>query len=788
MSDRPIVFSICSANYMPLARTLHRSLMDADPEVRFVLFLADEIPAELEEGDLPFEVVEARALGIPDFPDMAFRYTIMELNTAIKPFCFQWLFEREPLSRLVYLDPDILVFRRMSELDAAFEDGAELVLTPHALDPLDDGYEPDDRRIMQTGAFNLGFAAMVQSEETGVLLDWWADHMRTRCLSDLPAGLFVDQKFMDMAPAFVSATKILRHRGYNAAYWNLHERPVTRGPDGWYAGGDQLVFFHFSGVDRNDPEVFSRHQNRFSASMIGQARQLLDQYTAKTAEHDDASAWRSAPYAYGKHREGQPILEVMRRVYRRVHPVPQEAGFATIFHYDPAFYAQPSDDLAGEDKPQPINRVMHETWRMRSDLQAVFDLATADGRAAFADWFVRDGAEQTGLPPELIPAAHAPRRAGPRRMEAPPVDRSLPRAVRMVGYFEAESGLGEAVRATAEAFRLGDIDVRRRVIRAPGFANLEPSAGTVDGPARFLYLHVNADRTLETLSALGDAEKRGAYRIGFWAWELPTFPEAWLPAIDAMHEIWVPSEFVANSVRQRTEKPVTVMPHPVRAGTGDRGAGRAALGLGAEDDVTVITALFDTRSYIRRKNPTGALKAFAAAFPRGRREHVRLVLKSHGPLEDAQARRLFVAAAEEPGVIVRHEVFDRPRMDDLVAATDILLSLHRAEGFGLNIAQAMAAGKPAIATGWSGNADFMTDANSVPIRSSLRPLAPGDYPFGRGQHWAEPDLDHAVEALRLLVGDPGLRMRLGRQAAADTRAALCPERIGRMAAARIDAA
>ena len=774
---------------MPLARTLHASLTKHEPEAEFVLFLADEVPAEIDLGALPFEVFEAKRLGIDCFADMAFRYDIMEFNTAIKPFCFLHLMDRVPQSRVIYLDPDIYVTASLQELQKRFDQGAELILTPHALAPLDDGYDPDDQRIMQTGAYNLGFAGMADSEDVRLVLHWWADHMRTRCISNLPKGLFVDQKFMDMAPAFVEQTHILRHRGFNAAYWNLHERPIVKTEEGYTAGADPLVFFHFSGIDRNDPDVFSRHQNRFSTANIGDARVLLEEYSDQLLSHDD-QGWHSIDYAYSRFVSGSKIPDVMRRVYRSVNIEPKSGSYTDIFALDLDLYNSPSEDLQ-DHSGAPISRLMHEIWRMRTDLRAIFNLTREQDRVRFADWYRKDAIEQCGLPEGAVPGADLQARELAAQSSASPdrgsreVDPSLPAAVSVVGYLNAESGIGEAVRTTARAMEIAGLSVVKHTLRAEGFANLERVKEDIEQrPARVLYLHVNADRTLSTIASLSPSVVEGRYRIGYWAWELGYFPDAWDGAIDAVDEIWVPSQFVAEAIRRKTKKPVTLIPHPVAIVPGDREAGRQAIGV-EDPETMVITSVFDTRSFIKRKNPLGAIEAFRRAFHNPRTSNVVLVLKSHGPITSGLAQKVYAEAARTPGVVVRHEVFSADKMADLREATDILFSPHRSEGFGLNIAEAMASGKVVLATGWSGNTDFMTSTNSVSIDYDLRPLAPGDYPFAQNQVWAEPNLDHAAQQLVMLRTNPDARRTLGEFAQHFIAGELSTEAIGKRAKERI---
>ncbi|NRA30756.1 MAG: glycosyltransferase family 4 protein [Parvularculaceae bacterium] len=768
------VFSICSANYMPFALTLYKTLKSADPGVQFTLFLADDVPEGEVLPDAPFDIVRAVELGIPSFWDMAFRYTVMEFNTAIKPFCFQWLLERFPSDPVVYLDPDIFVLAPLDALRQRFNAGAELILTPHSLSPLDDGYDPDDRRIMQTGAYNLGFAAVRKTGAVDTLIDWWASHMQTRCVSDLPRGLFVDQKFMDIAPAFVTHTEILRHSGYNVAYWNLHERRVSRRASGeWSVGSDPLVFFHFSGVDRANEATLSRHQNRFNARNIGELKQLLDEYRRLLETNDDGS-WSDLSYAYGQYGDGAAVPDLDRFVYRRVFTGPQPIDRDYFAKRDRAMLHAPTDSLVA-DTTALITRYMHEFWRQRADLRAEFNLKSSAGVRQYAAWY-SDNVSQT-------PTIEA-RNADAQSADVVAVDPNLPTVVNVVGYAGAASGLGTGVRSQTSVFFEAGIKWSDRSIPAKALNKAVPHTNLKSVDGRVLYLHVNADQTLAILDQLTDAETSGRYKIGYWAWELPNFPDEWCRAFQPLHEIWAPSQFVCNGIQTRTDKPVIKIPHAVRSPAGSRSAGRAALGI--ENHEVVIGVMFDTRSFMRRKNPLSALQAFEVAFPRPLDSGVRLVLKGHGPLDDTRSRTFYARAASNPGVIVRHQTMAEEDIADLKAATDILLSPHRSEGFGLNIAEAMAAGKVAVATGWSGNMEFMNAENSVPLDYELRPLAPGDYPHAEGQHWAEPSHEQMVEELRSLVADPARRERIGQKAASHMAEHFSVEAIAKKVKSRMD--
>jgi hypothetical protein len=275
------IFTIVSRNYISYAATLMQTVAANHPEAARYVFLADQ-EYDFSGLNLPATVVTGDAIGISGFSEMAFRYTVIELNTAIKPFCVQWLFRQAGHRRVIYLDPDIFVLRPLSAVTDLLDGGVPLVLTPHITRPLQDGRQPDDHTIMKSGIYNLGFAAFARTPATAAFLDWWGDRLVRHCRVDVPGNLFTDQRWMDLAPAFVANTAVLHHPGYNLAYWNLAHRPVSRGRDGlWKAAGEPLHFVHFSGVNPLKPDEFSKHQDRFSLATIKGLRSLFETYVER---------------------------------------------------------------------------------------------------------------------------------------------------------------------------------------------------------------------------------------------------------------------------------------------------------------------------------------------------------------------------------------------------------------------------------------------------------------------------------------------------------------------------
>lgn len=387
-------FTICSRNYLAYALTLRDSLCKAAPGLPFTIFLADAaLPDTAPQG---VELLPVSGLPIENLDDMAWRYNVIEFNTAVKPFCFDFMFDQRGCDAAVYLDPDIQVFAPLTAVEDALAGGASSVLTPHICAPLMDEGTPSDIDLMRSGTFNLGFAAFANVPEARDFIRWWGSKLRTHCYIDLNNGLFVDQRFVDFAPSFIERLTVLRDPGYNVAYWNLANRPVRKDVSGWTAAGRPLVFFHFSGVSPGAPDVFSKHQSRFGIDDVGDAAELVRDYLASLAANGQAD-WSAMPYAYGTFATGEPIADPMRRG----PPADPADPFAAPNH---AYWNAPS--LRIDQSPgQLITRLMEAIHAARPDLQEQFPLSSAAGRRDFHAWFIAHGAREYRIGGDTLDAA-----------------------------------------------------------------------------------------------------------------------------------------------------------------------------------------------------------------------------------------------------------------------------------------------------------------------------------------------------------------------------------------------
>jgi hypothetical protein len=299
-----VIFTIVSRNYAAQAATLMQSLAAAEPGARRVVIAVDGPLPSVE----PFAEVIAAAEVEPNFAAMSVYYEALELNTAVKPAAFRRLLGEA--GSVTYLDPDIYVFRPLEAVRAALAT-AELALIPHLTRPLRGEALPNDQAILRSGVYNLGFLATRPTPKVLALIDWWAERCRFDCRVDFEAGLFTDQRWMDLAPGFVDELAILRDPTLNLAYWSLEGRAVGRAAGGWTVDGAPLGFFHFSGFDPARPEVLSKHQDRIRVATSSPLGRLLRFYAEKLIENGHAQA-SATPYAFDRFASGRTVTKEMR--------------------------------------------------------------------------------------------------------------------------------------------------------------------------------------------------------------------------------------------------------------------------------------------------------------------------------------------------------------------------------------------------------------------------------------------------------------------------------------------
>lgn len=833
----PVFFTIVSRNYLAYALTLLGSIAEQYPSAKRYLCLADSTANDPTFKTDLFETISIDELGLPNFEAFTFRYEIMELNTAVKPYMFNWLQQRHPNSGLIYIDPDILVLKPLSHVENELAAGASMVLTPHLNAPISDDKHPDELAIMRSGVYNCGFVAINAAHPSAQqIIVWWCKKLEFGCYVDLAAGLFTDQKWMDLAPSMFPDVSILRHDGYNLAYWNLAQRPVEFSPDqGYMAAGVPLIFVHFSGVALSNPNAFSKHQNRFTYADIGGLQPLYDKYLS-LLQKNSHNHHAKKPYAYSYFKSGVKICAPMRRVYRQFFDIGKPFEIRNPLSIDPTVFNQLSDDVPN-DENAPISRLMFEIWRSRDDLRAVFDLSSHDGREGFIRWYISTANHEVNVDPVFIepirnrfckpssgnakfnfsdaPVLNDPTTTlstrpylakyivaaidwGRRQRSFAHAYAKLPadlrkfvsqkirkieknvepswhyaaphtlqkaigeRGVNLIGYARGEFGVAENIRSYARALERADYPfvIRNFEVGVQSRLNDRSMDHRISEYLRYSanLFFVNADQMELVREGLGAKSFSGRYNIGYWLWELEQFPAAWDHAFDLVDEVWTPTKFVCDAISARGKKSVCVIPKAIEFDMPSN-IGRANFGLNEGEFVFLYS--YDFNSFASRKNPEAAIKAFREAFA-NTNYRTRLLIKSiNGHRFPDRLKKLEDSISADKNIEIRDGFLSRPEMFALQNSVDCYVSLHRAEGFGLGMAESMYLGKPVIATAYSGNMEFMSPTNSCLVDYKLVPLMDGDYPFWVGQHWAEADVSAAARYMRLMLEEPGYAVAVG---------------------------
>lgn len=615
-----------------------------------------------------------------------------------------------------------------------------VALVPTVRTPSHDVGSPRDAGAI----FHDDYLAVSHSSDAFAFLRWWQERWQ-------------QDRALDVAPALFGGVAVVRDPRFTAGFEDMAgER-------------DDVVSFAFRGFDADTPLRLGA-QTRVRLADHPRLETLLGDYRRMVAESGHA-AYRAEPYGGARFSNGAPVDEYVRALHRAA----RDAGLVfddpwnTAAH--PSLYewiTSAADDAEAAERR--FTRYLQAFHASRPDLVAGFPAPGGRDRAAFLRWL--DDDPNHGVDPRYLQPA------------TPPLaDAALP-GVNVAGYFRSELGVGEAARSHARALAAAGAQTALVDVSA-GSANRRAdrtiAAFSSANPHPINLICVNADQVPWFAGRVGRDFFAGKYNIGSWWWELPEFPDAWRAVLPYFQEIWVGSHFVLDAVARVAPVPVVCIP-PVVDATSRSAVGKAHFGL--REDAFSFAFVFDYRSVFERKNPVAAVRAFQSAFPTD--ERVQLVMKSiNAEFDPANAALLRSHAATDPRIVLLESYMSPEEKNALVGACDAYVSLHRSEGFGLTIAEAMALGKPVLATGWSGNMDFMTAFNSFPVEYELVRIERDAGPYRAGQRWAAPNEEHAAHLMRRIVGDEAARTRAAARGRADMRTRFSRNTVARIVRDRL---
>jgi glycosyltransferase involved in cell wall biosynthesis len=778
------IFTICSGNYFPYARVLLSSLQIYHPEASLFLCLADTVQVGIELNLSGVEVIPVESLNILNFADFAFRYDIMEFNTAVKPFMMQWLMEEKGFEEVVYLDPDIELFAPMIPVFDAFNRGANFVLTPHIIEPAEFGEFPDDIGIMKAGIYNLGFIGVKNSRDGISFLHWWGRRLRFQCLNQQDRGLFVDQKFVDLLPAFHDNVTILRDRSLNVAYWNLDRRELTRNHDTWLINGEPLRFFHFSGIDLKQPYRLSKHTTRFNSNLKPALQEIIQHYLDKLVKFNYGVELYPG-YSYSKFNNGIAISNIIRCCYCDLTELWLENPLETFQNY----LNLPSEELLNSS-PWLVTNLMYYIWSKRRDLQQAFNLQkdSKDNNNClnYCCWFIENAGAEYALDNHfIIPIVE---NLSQYYAHQTTVTKKLQNNICVIGYLKAETGVGHAGRMVVSSLKnigiptQGYNETLNVMARQAETTVDELLTQKINSPIQ-IY-NINADQLGLVRNHLKRKINNSAYKINMPFWELSKFPQPWLKNYQGINEVWAASRFIQATLQKVLSIPVFWLPPAV---TLTKFAPRSRRYFELPQNAFLFHYNFDFSSFATRKNPQAAIKAYRLAFRNYQTViDTALVIKTRGyDPKGKSLAQLQEFTANEPDIYILNQDMTYDETLALINCCDCYISLHRSEGFGYTPAEAMLLEKPVIATDYSGTKDFINQDTGFPVNYQLIPVKENEYPFWQDQTWAEPDLNHAAWLMRKMITDEAQTKAIACQGKAKILNDYSLEKIGKLYRARL---
>lgn len=365
-------FIISSFAYLPNAEVALGQIKIYHPSVKLIIFITER---NVDQYICPIpnvDVVSIFDIGIHDIDMIALSYNILEFNTAVKPFCFLYLMKIKNFDKVIYIDSDIYIVSPLEEVFTILSSGLEqIVLTPHTLSPIEDADFPSDSHFLQSGVFNLGFLAIRNGEDSLSFIAWWARKTRFFCKIDVKNGIFTDQKWCDLVPCLFAGVHILRHAGYNVAYWNLMHRFVTRDSRGkLLSGGVPLRFFHFSQLPIQYNNILCPIQTRIKIDHLSaEAQQVIKSYRMALVE---AKALERSfiPSDYGaiEYFGDEHILSGLKTVYERYVTEPEYSFALFIANCAISNHAVSALGISSTG----CTDIVMACYEVRPDLQAAF--------------------------------------------------------------------------------------------------------------------------------------------------------------------------------------------------------------------------------------------------------------------------------------------------------------------------------------------------------------------------------------------------------------------------------
>lgn len=755
IENTSVIYTIVSKNYMHYALTVRESFLIKNKNTDFVIFLMDKIMNN-EELIIFNELIEngVKIIGFDEvsnnvqktyFSEMLFKFTVLEMNTGLKPFAMEYLMNKG-YEKVIYIDPDIYFYQPINKILNQLEHH-DILLTPHMLKAYNDEKQPSELDIMMAGTYNLGFLAIRNNMNTLNMVRWWQERLYKYGFSDIKNGMFTDQKWMDLTPSLYENVCIFKDPGHNVAYWNMHEREIVSKNGIWFVNEEPLVFFHFSGLPLYDINVVSKHQNRHNLNQFNQLKPLFNEYTEVVKSFAPAVFSKMLYYYNFVSGTSLKIDDFLRKDYKELFKIienPTSSCVENINAISNYFF----------NKETILNKHSKLLYNLREDLQIAFPNinSSEESMKGFINWY-----------------NHEYRITQPNNLN------ELQFGINLIGYFNNVIGVAQVARNFCKnslysslpiSIDVVDSQVHHRISREE--ESFYAKYKCKESRLKNNFIFINAD-VIEDYKKHFPAKLEGKKNYGIWWWEFDDyFP--FISAFNVVDELIVFTDFIRIALEKVAPEnfKINKIPYPFIKdwdGLIDRNEIRNKYNINEKDFVFIFN--FDFLSSYERKNPQAILRAFHLAF-KDKVNDVKLLFKVNNSDLQNDDYKNFIQLIDDLNIIeyvlIINESLSRNEMISLINSSDCYISLHRSEGLGLGMLESMSLGLPVIATSFGGNLEFMNEKNSCLVNFDKVEVKENFGPYKKGWLWAEPDINHASLYMYKLYNDSEYRMKISQEA------------------------
>jgi glycosyltransferase involved in cell wall biosynthesis len=732
--------TIVSRRALPYARVTSSTLREHHPDASLTILVLDAEPGEIPTV-AGAQVLDPQSVVGEEWGLVAAANAPGALAVAALPYLMRAVLDAHDGSA-TFIGAGARVLAPMTELEGMLAEH-EIVLVARAGGGASVVAHGDTHA---RGTYSRQLLGLRAGPSTAALLKAWPRYFTIAA----DEGAAAVRAWVDSLPARYRDVGVLQDPGYGLDQWSLASRSVTfanQGFDGLAIDGRPARVLDFSELDPDDLASWSDGEDRICLSSAPPLARLAERQ-AEDLTSAGAQAYTIDALPYARLCDGMRLTDTIRTLLVEsilegsVRRSPFcDQGRAELYRY--------LNKPAQRGRGAKLTRLHLAIWERRDDLRATYAHIDGPDGGGFAGWLCAHGPAEEGLVPELLPPAPdlLYRDADPHSHELGPR-----RGVNLVGFFTSELGVGEAARAlmsSLDACAVPALPIQGHLVppsrQDEAFTYFRPDQAAF--PINIIC--INGDGVPVFAREAGRGFFEGRYTIALWFWEVGDPPASWKDAYEFIDEVWVPSRHVYDLIAPESPVPVVRIRLPVAE---PEVAQRTRADLGLPDAAYTFLYVYDYHSVAKRKNPLGAIEAFRRAFSPG--SGVKLVLKSiNGENRRDEHERVLLAASAHEDIRVLNAYVSNAEKNAMIAACDCYLSLHRSEGFGLTVAEAMLLGKPVISTRYGGTMEFTNDENAYLVDYTSISVGERAYPYAADDVWADPNLDQAAALMQHVVAD-----------------------------------